>query len=321
MMAQKFGGRYSPSGAPVKPGAPDDSARPTFQMKRRSRAGGRVNLLFLAPLIFAVRAYGADPAGLVLNLAALGLLILAAWLTREGILAQEAYEARSIAKRPAVPRKLFAAVLTGAGLSAGGLAGGTGLVMALVLGGVGALVHVLAFGPDPMRDKGAEGIDPFQSDRVARAVDEGEKHLAAMKDAILRARDRQLELQVDRFAETARSLFRTVEGDPRDLTAARKDIGVFLKAARDATAKFADLYVQTRDARARADYEDLLADLDRHFKARTDALLSNDHTDLDVEIGVLRERLALEGPSALATGIAPDPVPDPIPVTPNSEKH
>jgi Mg2+ and Co2+ transporter CorA len=163
-----------------------------------------------------------------------------------------------------------------------------------------------------MTDKGAEGVDAFQSDRVAKAVDEGEKHLAAMKDAILRARDRQLEAQVDRFAATARTLFRTVEGDPRDLTSARKDIGVFLRAARDATVKFADLYAQTRDPKARADYEELLGDLDRHFKARTAALLSNDHTDLDVEIGVLRERLALEGPSALSTGPVPSPTASPV---------
>jgi 5-bromo-4-chloroindolyl phosphate hydrolysis protein len=171
-----------------------------------------------------------------------------------------------------------------------------------------------------MADKGAEGIDPFQSDRVAKAVDEGEKHLAAMKDAILRARDRQLEAQVDQFAQTARTLFRTVEGDPRDLTAARKDIGVFLRAARDSTVKFADLYAQTRDPKARADYADLLGDLDRHFKARNTALLSNDHTDLDVEIGVLRERLALEGPSALSTGAVFAPAAPPVTASPAAPK-
>ena len=169
----------------------------------------------------------------------------------------------------------------------------------------------MSFGPDPLRDKGAEGLDTFQTDRVARAVDEAEKHLAAMKDAILRAQDRTLEARVDRFAATARSLFRTIEGDPRDLTAARKDIGVFLMGARDATAKFADLYAQTRSAKARADYEQLLTDLETHFEKRKEALLSNDHSDLDIEIDVLRERLRLEGPRGL---------PDPISATPLSTK-
>jgi hypothetical protein len=129
---------------------------------------------------------------------------------------------------------------------------------------------------------------------VAKVVDAGEAYLGGMKDAILRANDRALEARVDHFSASARALFRTIEGDPRDLTAARKDIGVFLMAARDATVKFSDLYAQTRNAKARADYEQLLTDLDTHFRNRTEALLSNDHVDLDVEIEVLRDRLQLE---------------------------
>ncbi len=116
---------------------------------------------------------------------------------------------------------------------------------------------------------------------------------------------------MDRFAASARSLFRTIEGDPRDLNSARKDIGVFLMGARDATAKFADLYAQTRSAKARADYEELLTALETHFEKRKEALLSNDHSDFDIEIEVLRDRLRLEGPRGL---------PDPITATPLSTK-
>jgi hypothetical protein len=307
-MAQRYGGKHSPTprlpdGTPVPPGP--------FQGKRRSRAGGRVNLLFAAPFIFVLRAFTGDPTALALNLGAFALLIAAAFLTREGILAQEAYDARRIAKRPAIPRKLFGSVLTGAGLFVGGLVASPSLLNPILFGVIGTVLHYLSFGPDPMRDKGTEGLDTFQTDRVARAVDEAEKHLAAMKDAILRAQDRTLEARVDRFAASARSLFRTIEGDPRDLNAARKDIGVFLMGARDATAKFADLYAQTRSAKARADYEQLLTDLEAHFEKRKDALLSNDHSDLDIEIDVLRERLRLEGPRGL---------PDPISATPLSTK-
>ena len=145
-----------------------------------------------------------------------------------------------------------------------------------------------------MRDKGTAGLDSFQTDRVARAVDEAEGHLAAMKDAILRSGDRALEARVDRFAQTARQLFRSVESDPGDLTAARKFLSVYLMGARDATVKFADVYAHNRSASARADYEALLTDLETTFASRTTALLTNGHTDLDVEISVLRDRLKLE---------------------------
>jgi phosphoserine phosphatase len=104
-----------------------------------------------------------------------------------------------------------------------------------------------------------------------------------------------------------RALFRAIEGDPRDLSAARKDIGVFLMAARDATVKFSDLYAQTRSAQARADFEQLLSDLETHFRNRTDALLSNDHIDLDVEIDVLRDRLQLERTRSFGPDLAPTP--------------
>lgn len=289
-MAERFGGRYSPTAKSDATGRP----KGPFEGKTRSKAGGRVNFLFLAPLPLAVTAFFQDPTGLAARLAAFGLLILAAWLTREGIIAQEAYDARKIARRPAMPRKIVASVLTGIGLALPALAGGN-VVSAVIFGVLGAALHSFAFGLDPMKNKGMEGVDEFQTDRVARAVEGAEKYLAGMSDAILRAKDRDLERRVESFQTTARTMFRTIENDPRDLTAARKYLSVYLMGARDATVKFADLYAQTPDAAARADYEKLLDDLEQNFAAQKKKMLLDDKTDLDVEIEVLRDRLQREG--------------------------
>ena len=140
-----------------------------------------------------------------------------------------------------------------------------------------------------------EGIDTFQQDRVARVVDEAEKHLRAMTDALTRAGDRKMEARLEAFQKTARDLIRTVEEDPRDLTAARKYLGVYLQGARDATLKYADVYSRTRDPKARADFEALLIDLDQNFAARTRKSLLDDRSDMNVEIEVLRDRLKREG--------------------------
>ena len=288
-MAQRYGGKFSPDG-PTE--APDHDQ---WRGKRRTRAGGRVNILFLAPLPLAVRAFFMGASGLGLTLFGLGLLLLAAWSTREGVLAQEAYDARKIARRPALPRKILASLITGAGLFTAVYAGQSGLTNPLIFAVLGAVLHSMAFGFDPLKDKGMEGIDTFQQDRVAKAVGEAEKHLRAMKDAILRAGDRKLETRVDRFQNTARDMFRRIEEDPRDLTSARKYLGVYLLGARDATSKFADIYARSRDAKARTDYEALLNDLEENFSAKTDTLLLDDKSDLDVEIEVLRERLQREG--------------------------
>jgi hypothetical protein len=289
-MAERFGGKYSPQSG--GDGSPKVATPAPAEVK--PRGSWRASVLFLTAFLFLFPAFGDGPRDMLAGLLAGGCLILSAWLSREGLRAEAAFNARKVARRPAFPRKLAGAILTGAALGIGGVIAGQGLVYPALYALVGAALHLGAFGLDPMSDKGMEGIDSFQVNRVAQAVEEGEKHLAAMKDAILRAKDRALERRVEQFAATARGLFRTIEGDPGDLTAARKYLSVYLRGARDATVKFADHYAQTRDVAARADYEALLSDLETTFAQKTTAFLSNNRTDLDVEIGVLRDRLKLE---------------------------
>lgn len=290
-MAERYGGKFSPGGSSDAPKAKKPGP---YLNAKRSKAGGRVNMLFLAPLPLIWKAFTSEPVVMAQYLLALGLLIFAAWMTREGILAQEAYDARKVARRPALPRKMFGSLLTGLGLGMAGLAG-FGPMDAVIFAVLGTVIHSLSFGFDPLKDKGSEGIDSFQTDRVARAVDEAEAYLSAMSDAIKRAGDRAMERRVSEFQKTARDLFRTIEEDPRDLTAARKYLSVYLKGARDATAKFAEVFSRNQSAAAREGYAALLDDLEKNFAARTQKLLQNDHADLTIEIDVLRERLQREG--------------------------
>ena len=75
----------------------------------------------------------------------------------------------------------------------------------------------------------------------------------------------------------------------------RRYLGVYLLGARDATTRFVELHGRSGDSGARADYVALLDDLDHTFAERTRRLMAESRTDLDVEIGVLRDRLAREG--------------------------
>jgi hypothetical protein len=283
-MAERYRGRYSPG----EPGRAEPRADLHHPYESRTK------WITIAAIPFLLSAFWQEPMGMVANLAAFGLVAFASRLTREGLQAEAAYDARRVARRPAWPRKLFGGVLTGLGLAIGAAEPGA-LTGAILIGFVGAVLHYLAFGPDPMRDKGMEGVDSFQQDRVARIIAEGEAYLAGMQDAIRRTRDRRLEARVALFAETARELFRRVEQDPGDLTAARRYLGVYLMGARDATVKFADLYSETQDPGARGDYEALLTDLEANFAARTRALIDSGRTDFDIELQVLRDRLAREG--------------------------
>ena len=294
-MAKRFGGEYSPGGDPRPQADRTPSPQRAVRRKRLSPVGARVHILFILPFIWAVSAFWRDPTGMVQNLGVFALMILSAWLTREGVIAQDAYDQRRIARRPAIPRKIFASVAMGLALALAGWGSDGGILNMVIFGVLGGVLHLASFGPDPLTDKAMDEIDIFQQDRVARVLVEGEAYLKAMKDAALRAGDRDITARVDRFLISARTMFRTVEEDPRDLTAARRYLGVYLMGARDATIKFADIWTRSKDQKARADFQALLTDLETNFDARTRSLLSDDKTDLEIEIDVLRDRLKREG--------------------------
>jgi hypothetical protein len=293
-MARRYGGKYSPSGDTGKD-TPAKTDRGTYERAQVSPAGARANILFVPaiPLVFTTLNDGA--IALTLGLVGAGLLTLAAFLLRGGLEAEVEYNARRVARRPAIPRKIFASVLTGLGIGAATLAHDGAMLAAILYAVAGAGLHVASFGLDPLKSKGMEGIDTFQQDRVARVTGEAEKYLKSMRDAVLRAGDRKAEARLERFTTSVRDMVRTVEEDPRDLTAARKYLGVYLMGARDASIKFADLYSRTRDPEAQAKYIALLDDLDRNFVAKTNKLMADSQTDLDIEVEVLRDRLAREG--------------------------
>lgn len=300
-MAKRYGGKFSPDG---QPDTENVSERGQFDGARVNPVGARANALFVPaiPLVFLSLNDGA--IGMTMGLVAAGLLTAAAFLLREGLRAEAAYRARRTARRPALPRKSFASLLTGLGAGVAAYrndyldaetAAQVSLLAPILFGCVATVLHSVAFGLDPMKDKGMEGVDTYQQDRVARVVEDAEAHLTQMADAIKRAGDRKIEARVERFQTTARDLFRTVEEDPRDLAGARKYLTVYLQGARDATIKFADVYARTRDPQALADYSSLLDDLEQNFAARTRKMLLDDRSDLTVEIDVLRERLQREG--------------------------
>lgn len=299
-MAKRYGGKFSPQGS----SSDQPVATGNFEGAQVKPAGARSNVLFVPAILLVFLSLDDGAIGLTLGLVAAAVLTLAAWLLREGLRAEAAFDARKVARRPVFPRKIAASLLTGIGvalaafkseLAADALQSEPGLLAPMLYGIAATVLHSVSFGLDPMQDKGMEGIDTFQQDRVARVVDEAEKHLDAMTDALTRAGDREMEARLEAFQKTARDLIRTVEEDPRDLTAARKYLGVYLQGARDATTKYADVYSRTRDPKARADFEALLVDLDQNFAARTRKSLLDDRSDMNVEIEVLRDRLKREG--------------------------
>lgn len=305
MAAQRFGGRFSPDGSKAdSPNTGKTSAPlpPAFRNRRARSVSLRARLMYLLPIPLLFAALGSILGGngsalaMLAEVGGFAGLMLAAWLVNEGLRAEAAFNARTIARPPAIPRKLFAAVLTGASLlGVFWLANDRSLVEAVIYSAVAVAAHVASFGIDPMRKKGVAGVDGFASERVAKAIDRAEGHVRETAAAASRFGDRMLEGRVERLCDQARDVFRTIEEDPRDLSRARQFLSVYLLGLKDATVKFADLYGRSRDQKAKQDYEALLGDLETSFSTHRTQLLEDNRSDLDVEIEVLRERLQQDG--------------------------
>ena len=158
-----------------------------------------------------------------------------------------------------------------------------------------SVIQIVAFGLDPMRKKGLEGVDQMATERIARAIDQAEGLVRDTTAAAARIGDQRVAGRVERICDQAREMFRVVERDPRDLARARAFLSVYLLGLRDATVKFADIYGRTRDPVVLGQYESLLGDLESSFTKQRTHLLEDNRGDLEVEIEVLRERLQQDG--------------------------
>jgi hypothetical protein len=259
----------------------------------------RAVLLHLAPtpLLFgAAAAMAFGDARLTIGRGlAWAALVFGAHLTRTGMQAAQAYEARASSRPPALPRKLLGALVTGLGVAgATALDAGFGAGPAL-FGALAAGLHVLSFGPDPMRSKGVNGLDGAALDAAITRIETARALIGDMTRAAAGFGDRALEGRVAKLAAAAEEVLARIERDPRELRRARRFLSVYLVGARDATVKAAQAWAETRDWAVIGGYARLLDDLERHFAGQREALTIEDRTALDVEIEVLRDRLKMEG--------------------------
>lgn len=296
--SKRFGGAHSPGNS--KPAAAATRPASRFSGRKTRRFSWRQLGLYVAPtpLVFAGidAVLSVDLYQLVWSWGSYGTLMLAAFLTGQGRQAAEAYEERIVAKPPAFPRKLVAAIMTG--LAVGSLCffgAHVGIALSVIYGAVATGAHIACFGIDPMRAKGGAGIADAELDRVAEKLDQAEAVVAETVKAAETFKDRTLTKRVDVLAYAARDILREIQTDPRDLRRSRKFLSVHLVGLRDATIKYATATAKGAAEHLVQDYQGLLQDLEASFAKQRQSLLADDETALEVEIEVLRDRLKQEG--------------------------
>lgn len=305
MTARRFGGPNSPGGDPRPAGAQalgQGPRRTQFTGRAATNVDLRTFILHVLPAPLLVSAFASifagDAAGGLVDLVAFAAIEAGVFLTAEGLKAEQAYRRRLIARPPAFPRKLAGAVLVGAGVALAVLLGWkAGILNTALLGLLAAGAHVAAFGPDPMKAKGITGAQVTEEEalRVSEALEKAEAMVAEITAETDGLRDRDLSERVGRMCAAVREVLKMVEEDPRDLTRARRFLGVYLRGARDATQKYAQSRAKLGEGEMRAEYVALIADMEASFTRAREMLMQDNRTDLEVEIEVLRERLHQEG--------------------------
>ena len=114
-MARKYGGKFSPDSSDAQ--GPDQTDAVLYRGAQVDPAGARANLMFLPAALVLFTSLMSGAAGLALGVASAGVLALSAWMLRNGLRAEAAYNARKVARSPGIPRKLFSSVLAGAGIA------------------------------------------------------------------------------------------------------------------------------------------------------------------------------------------------------------
>lgn len=280
--------------------------RPESTVRRggrfRGRAAERVSFrglaLFVLPVPLFFGALGhlgiGDPLGALANLVGFAALMTAAWLNRQGERAAVAYETRRVAGPPTLPRKVMAAALGGLGVATAAVGGwGLDAAAALGMGIITTASHILAFGIDPIRAKGA-GFGGPEAARVAGALDRAYGKINRIEALAQSLRDPQIERRVGTMLAELRAILDQIESDPRDLPRARRYLSVYLEGAHEATRKYVESRRNSDDPKLRGDYLALLRELEDSFGRGRETLMLEDRSDLEIEIEVLRDRLAQE---------------------------
>jgi energy-converting hydrogenase Eha subunit A len=121
-MSKRYGGEHSPTGqrpgdAPRQTVTAERLEVPSFRGRKPMRHGAKINMLFVLPVVaLGATLFSFPPVTeLAVELGGIASLLLGAWLTRDGVRAEDAFNERKVARRPAIPRKLFGSVATGLG--------------------------------------------------------------------------------------------------------------------------------------------------------------------------------------------------------------
>jgi len=270
---------------------------PATQVLDTVKTGIKGTLLFLMPLPVLLAAVIHLVKGNIISSLIAGALftgfMVAAIVARHGFKLEHRFKKKRLAKAPGTPFKSVAALILAVttGLTAK-LLSDYGLVASILIGFVAMLGFYMAYGVDPRKDKTGNISIGVSADELFAALEEAEIKIDVIEKARKNIANLDFDQHLKRIIKKARGILTLIEDDPKDLTAARK----FLKVYLDGTARVTESYAKTHGREATTEvldtnFQEVLDSIETTFDEQHKKLLKNDQFDLDVKIEVLKAQL------------------------------
>jgi len=290
--------RVNPVNARVqRAGEPSTQARPEAPTKVRGSATVAIWVLSSPVPVAAIIALAAGRvAGFAVGAVGYGLIVLAALLTRRGLLGDPEASLRRWSRRWRLPWRNLGAAALAAGTGVLAFFGAdNSLAASLAFAAVSVVAFHLLYGLEPM----TQGAEPLGDDREARAVAaalaEAEDRLINIERTATLIGNPELRVRLGRIAKAGRGILEQIAARPSDLRRARRFLTVFLEGAEQVSDGYARTHRYSDSAELEQSFRTVLITIEDQFKAQSERLRQADVLNLDVQIEVLKKQLAQEG--------------------------
>jgi hypothetical protein len=152
----------------------------------------------------------------------------------------------------------------------------------------------LAFGTDATLEDLYAQVRGFDPAAAAAAMESGRTALERARKACDAIRASSQAPLLAAVIEDGERILEQLRDEPKRLPTAQKFLDVYLDGIATASEKYAHLRGRGESNAIRAQFQDLLTDAKAVCERQQRAMVEDDESDLDLDITVLRQRMALE---------------------------
>jgi 5-bromo-4-chloroindolyl phosphate hydrolysis protein len=273
------------------------------ELVRRWRAWaptGKAAALFLLPislyLAFLAALVAGDVDEVLLTAGGVGCFWMAGILVTRALAGEARYVLGDWPNPPALPLKLFSAVLTMIGALLAATAAGHNDALTAVFGLLALSGHVAFYGRDlrapQIRVTLVDGVDIAAVTAQLKQAYSRLRGIEAVSQAIQPPEFRD---RLGHITDIGRAILQEIERDPASATRARRFLNLYLDEAERITGDYARAQKALPESRLDNNFRQLLDDLERTFEQQRQRLVNHERMSLHADIEVLSTRLKREG--------------------------